>query len=761
MASTPATPKQTRASRPAATPGGSTKKPAQPRPTASQPASSAANRNSAPLSVFDIPPEYRKLLDVFDAVRRLDRATELDLPTLVVSGETSAGKSSVLEAITTLNFPRHTGRCTRYATIVSMRQEDTVTIKLYTTGSPSGVEFERTLEGEEALADLHDIIAIDVADHFGLDTTENAGTFSNGVLNIDYFGPKNPMLTVIDTPGFVASENYPEQAEQIKRIVYRYIKEKKNTIVLSIISAVSATDNQGILGIMDGLDETHERTMGIITKPDLALNNKSVLQLAENKHERWKMSHPWHVLKNADTTNGDVDLQVRNTLETEFFDDESKGWKYFPWEQKGIRSLVIRLQQLLYERTKLATQPVLTHIRMGLKELRSSVDDLEAYFKGTAARRKEFIIACRNLADLAKFGINGSYKSPYFRLGTDERRKLRHAVRRANYVFVDRIRGIHGRPNTHEEQTDRSSHDSGIGTPETQQSDIETTRNSSMPAIPEWNSENLENLDDRWKTNIMKHLLDNSQGEELTGEVDPQRMNLLFWTISERWQDAAREHVNKMYKLSQEFLNLIIDDWELASEGKYKFVKPEPDIIFKFKDLLESSFEGRLRDAMEDLQNIEGDRSRAAQTTDPTLAEEAQKYKWNRWHHLLNTFQNGKEITAKDSAEHLGIASLAGERSRRGEDYLDKTLLYYHIFKRALTKYQDNVIDQVVERHILHGLEKILRDVDEDAEEGAIDRILTSDNEDQKKQDLKEKKARRDEFEKCEKDLVTARSSSL
>ena len=77
-----------------------------------------------------------------------------------------------------------------------------------------------------------------------------------------------------------------------------------------------------------------------------------------------------------------------------------------------------------------------------------------------------------------------------------------------------------------------------------------------------------------------------------------------------------------------------------------------------------------------------------------------------------------------------------------------------------MTKYQDNVIDQVVERHILAGLEKILRDIDQNTEEGAIDRILISDNEEQKKQDLAEKKGRKDEFEKCEKELVAARSSS-
>lgn len=73
-----------------------------------------------------------------------------------------------------------------------------------------------------------------------------------------------------------------------------------------------------------------------------------------------------------------------------------------------------------------------------------------------------------------------------------------------------------------------------------------------------------------------------------------------------------------------------------------------------------------------------------------------------------------------------------------------------------MTRYQDNVVVQVVERHILDGLEKSLRDVDMLIGEAAIDHILMADNEDEKKALLAERKERLDQYVKCEKELTAA-----
>ena len=48
----------------------------------------------------------------------------IDLPQLVVVGDQSSGKSSVLEGLTELPFPRDSGLCTRFATQISFKRAE-------------------------------------------------------------------------------------------------------------------------------------------------------------------------------------------------------------------------------------------------------------------------------------------------------------------------------------------------------------------------------------------------------------------------------------------------------------------------------------------------------------------------------------------------------------------------------------------------------------------------------------------------------------
>jgi hypothetical protein len=63
--------------------------------------------------------DQRKVLDIVDKLRRTGLNGVVELPQLVVCGDQSSGKSSVLEAITEIPFPRKENLCTRFATEVS------------------------------------------------------------------------------------------------------------------------------------------------------------------------------------------------------------------------------------------------------------------------------------------------------------------------------------------------------------------------------------------------------------------------------------------------------------------------------------------------------------------------------------------------------------------------------------------------------------------------------------------------------------------
>jgi hypothetical protein len=63
------------------------------------------------------------LLEKIDKLFACNVGEYINLPQLVVVGDQSSGKSSVLEGLTGLKFPRNAGLCTRFATQIIFRRD--------------------------------------------------------------------------------------------------------------------------------------------------------------------------------------------------------------------------------------------------------------------------------------------------------------------------------------------------------------------------------------------------------------------------------------------------------------------------------------------------------------------------------------------------------------------------------------------------------------------------------------------------------------
>lgn len=66
-----------------------------------------------------------KLLSIIDSLRELGISDDIPLPQLVVVGDQSSGKSSLLEGLTGLSFPIASDLCTRFATQIVLRRTAT------------------------------------------------------------------------------------------------------------------------------------------------------------------------------------------------------------------------------------------------------------------------------------------------------------------------------------------------------------------------------------------------------------------------------------------------------------------------------------------------------------------------------------------------------------------------------------------------------------------------------------------------------------
>lgn len=251
--------------------------------------------------------DARKVMDTVDRLRKAGLGSIVQLPQIVTVGDQSSGKSSTLEAITGIPFPRKENLCTRFATQIVMRRAKTESVavaimpdKLRPSHEQEKLKtMDLKLDDFSKLGDLMDTAMVAM----GLDQPDQSTVqaFSRDVLNIEISGPTRPQLTLVDLPGLIHSETKQQSREDVKLItelVEEYINEKR-TIVLAVVSAKNDYANQIVLKKARDL-EAADRTLGIVTKTDFleagSENERTWIELAQNKDVMFGLG--WHMLRN-------------------------------------------------------------------------------------------------------------------------------------------------------------------------------------------------------------------------------------------------------------------------------------------------------------------------------------------------------------------------------------------------------------------------------------------------------------------------------
>ncbi|KAL7235532.1 hypothetical protein ACSBR1_018932 [Camellia fascicularis] len=202
----------------------------------------------------------RPLLDAVDKLRHLKVSEEgIQLPTIVVVGDQSAGKSSVLESLAGISLPRGQGICTRVPLIMRLQHRSNAQPDFY-------LEFLGKIVPTD---ETHVAEAIKVA------TDEIAGNgkgISHTPLTLVVKKASVPDLTMVDLPGItrVPVHGQPEDIyEQISRIIMEYIKAEES-IILNVLSATVDFPTCESIRMSQHVDKTGERTLAVVTKVDIA-----------------------------------------------------------------------------------------------------------------------------------------------------------------------------------------------------------------------------------------------------------------------------------------------------------------------------------------------------------------------------------------------------------------------------------------------------------------------------------------------------------
>ncbi|KAF2184525.1 hypothetical protein K469DRAFT_739242 [Zopfia rhizophila CBS 207.26] len=201
------------------------------------------------------------LLNKIDKLFACNVGEYIEVPQLVVVSDQSSGKSSVLEGLTRLPFPRDSGLCIKFATQITFQRAANYSIK-----NKSNIKQLNAPAFATIMSNVHTIIGLssNIAQASGL-----RKTFSNDVLHLEIHGLDKAYLSVINVPGIFRTTTTDiittTDKELIRHMVETYMRNPRTVMLIVIPANVNPTTQE----MAKEVNPNRHRTIGVLTKPDL------------------------------------------------------------------------------------------------------------------------------------------------------------------------------------------------------------------------------------------------------------------------------------------------------------------------------------------------------------------------------------------------------------------------------------------------------------------------------------------------------------
>jgi len=248
----------------------------------------------------------------------------------------------------------------------------------------------------------------------GFTDVKEGPAFTQDVLRIEVAGPVGLYLTVVDLAGLISVAN-EEQTEAdvqiIQDMVDSYLTNSR-TIILDVVQAKNDIANQGIIQKSRRLDPAGERTVGIITKPDLINKGteKRIARLAKNK-DTTELKLGFFLVLNPTPSElaSAITSEQRLAIEDQY--SQSSPWKEeaLRADRVGVASLQRFLQELLEQHIERELPKVREEIKNMMKRLEWDIAALGDERPTTGHLRVFLSRLAMRFHNLTLSALDGSY----------------------------------------------------------------------------------------------------------------------------------------------------------------------------------------------------------------------------------------------------------------------------------------------------------------------------------------------------------------
>lgn len=207
----------------------------------------------------------------------------------------------------------------------------------------------RGLNGVADVRQVHEVMELSDQNEAG----GSRNTFSRDVLRLEIVGPDEDHLSVIDVPSIFKNPSPPkttkEDVSMVKEMVLGYMRNPRS-VMLTVVPANVDIATQEIVDMARELDPNADRTLGVLTKPDLVDKGaeSAVVDLINGKGTDSKVQ--WSVVRNP----GQQELESQSTgrHSEEMVFKHVQPWNGVEKDRVGVTALRARLQEVITGHTR-------------------------------------------------------------------------------------------------------------------------------------------------------------------------------------------------------------------------------------------------------------------------------------------------------------------------------------------------------------------------------------------------------------------------
>ncbi|KAG2125228.1 P-loop containing nucleoside triphosphate hydrolase protein [Suillus cothurnatus] len=388
------------------------------------------------ISSTDYASRRRELMKMMADLKSMGAEALIDLPSVVVIGGQSAGKSSLVEAVSGINVPRDSGTCTRCPMECTMSSHATswsctITLRmsfdnngrdmLKTATVPFGRTITKRSEVEVWLRRAQAAILNPnvPSSNFHTKTIEelrsikNTLKFSRNVVCVSIEDPDATDLSFYDLPGLIQNEE-AETVALVKSLAEHYTK-KENTIILTTIPMSDDMENQQSMTLARAADPDGKRTIGVLTKPDTlgagAINQRRRwVEIIEGHSEDHTLRHGFYCVRLPDDVERGQHLSRAESQRraAEYFDTTAPWSGVSDRRRFGIPGFVSDVSRLLIQLIEEALPRLREDIDKLLAQCNKEIDALPPPLANDP--QIEVLGRVNAFCDVFKSFVNGSHE---------------------------------------------------------------------------------------------------------------------------------------------------------------------------------------------------------------------------------------------------------------------------------------------------------------------------------------------------------------